>query len=135
MPNMPEGEIAEKELSLTKAIENLLPEFVKSCRENSNVVVLHQDGFAVHYQDDEYKLLGMAIKFAGLYRKRSPYHREERRNGQAAKKLARHDRDINAGTGLAESHGDVRSPRRGDPEFFDHKRKAYPCVSHTNLDE
>jgi hypothetical protein len=30
-------------------------------------VVLHQDRFAVHYQDDEYKLLGMAIKFAGLY--------------------------------------------------------------------
>ena len=67
MTNMPEGEIAEKELSLTKAMENLLPEFVKSRRENSDVVVLHQDGFAVHYQDDEYKPLGMAIKFAGLY--------------------------------------------------------------------
>ena len=67
MPNMPEREIAEKEFCLTKAVENLLPEFVKSCRENSDVVVLHQDGFAVHYQDDEYRLLGMAIKFAGLY--------------------------------------------------------------------
>jgi hypothetical protein len=62
-----EREVAEKELSLTKAMENLLPEFVKSCRENTDVVVLHQDGFAVHYQDEEYKLLGMAIKFAGLY--------------------------------------------------------------------
>lgn len=85
MPNVPEGEIAEKEMSLTKAMENLLPEFVKSCRENRDVVVLHQDGFAVHYQDDEYRLLGMAIKFAGLLRKRSPHHREKRRNAQAAK--------------------------------------------------
>jgi hypothetical protein len=67
MPNVPEGEIAEKELSLMNAMENLVPEFVKSCRESSEVVVLHQDGFAVHYQDGEYKLLGMAIKFAGLY--------------------------------------------------------------------
>jgi hypothetical protein len=33
------------------------------------VVVLHQDAFAADYQDDEYKLLGMAIKFAGLYGK------------------------------------------------------------------
>jgi hypothetical protein len=33
------------------------------------VVVLHQDAFAADYQEDEYKLLGMAIKFAGLHGK------------------------------------------------------------------
>ena len=30
------------------------------------VVMLHQDAFAAAYQDEEYRLLGMAIKYAGL---------------------------------------------------------------------
>ena len=29
------------------------------------MVIIHQDSFAVDYQQDEYALLGMAIKFAG----------------------------------------------------------------------
>jgi hypothetical protein len=29
-------------------------------------VLLHQDAFAADYQEDEYRLLGMAIKYAGL---------------------------------------------------------------------
>jgi hypothetical protein len=29
-------------------------------------VLLHQDAFAADYQEDEYTLLGMAIKYAGL---------------------------------------------------------------------
>ncbi|MGO9124855.1 MAG: hypothetical protein ACLP6G_08185 [Terriglobales bacterium] len=28
--------------------------------------MLHQDAFAADYQEDEYMLLGMAIKYAGL---------------------------------------------------------------------
>ena len=53
-------------------------------------------------------------------RKRSPYHREERRNAQAAKnQLERHSGINQRRNGLAEFHGDVRSPRRADPEFFD----------------
>ena len=35
---------------------------------NGAAVVLHQDAFAAGYDDDEYTLLGMAIKYAGLYR-------------------------------------------------------------------
>jgi hypothetical protein len=31
-----------------------------------NLVMIHQDAFAADYQDDEYMLLGMAIKYAGL---------------------------------------------------------------------
>ena len=31
------------------------------------VVLLHQDAFAAGYDDDEYALLGMAIKYAGLH--------------------------------------------------------------------
>ena len=30
-------------------------------------MLLHQDAFAAGYHDDEYTLLGMAIKYAGLY--------------------------------------------------------------------
>ena len=69
MSNAPEEGITNREHSLTTAIEELLPDFAKSCRETKEVVVLHQDAFAGDYQEDEYKLLGMAIKFAGLHGK------------------------------------------------------------------
>ena len=66
MPITPEEEITTRESSLVRVMEDLLPDSVKSCRENNDVVVLHQDAFAADYQEEEYKLLGMAIKFAGL---------------------------------------------------------------------
>ena len=69
MSNPPEEGITNREHTLTTAIEELLPDFAKSCRDAKEVMVLHQDAFAADYQDDEYKLLGMAIKFAGLYGK------------------------------------------------------------------
>jgi hypothetical protein len=48
-----------------------LPEIVKAIAEaaaekNGGTVILHQDAFAAAYDDDEYTLLGMAIKYAGL---------------------------------------------------------------------
>ena len=50
------------------AIERMLPEFVKSCTETSDdPLLIHQDAFAADY--NEYELLGMAIKFAGLHGK------------------------------------------------------------------
>ena len=69
MLNISDEELREKEAALTAKIDRLLPDFVKSCRENSDVVILHQDSFAADYQDEEYALLGMAIKFAGLHGK------------------------------------------------------------------
>jgi hypothetical protein len=36
------------------------------CEDDSELVLLHQDAFAADYQEDEYTLLGMAIKYAGL---------------------------------------------------------------------
>jgi hypothetical protein len=36
------------------------------CADESELVMLHQDAFAADYQEDEYMLLGMAIKYAGL---------------------------------------------------------------------
>jgi hypothetical protein len=69
MQNMPEEELMEKEAALAAEVERVLPDFVNSCRDNADVVIVHQDGFAADYQDHEYALLGKAIKFAGLHGK------------------------------------------------------------------
>jgi hypothetical protein len=61
------GELAGKEFSLITAIEKMLPEFSSACRApDTPVVIMHQDAFAADYQEEEYRLLGMAIKFAGI---------------------------------------------------------------------
>ena len=69
MPIMTEEERQQKEAALAAKIKDLLPDFVKACRASDDAVIIHQDSFAAEYQDDEYALLGMAIKFAGLYGK------------------------------------------------------------------
>jgi hypothetical protein len=69
MPNLREEELMEKEAALMAEVERLLPDFVNSCRDNADVVIVHQDAFAADYQDHEYALLGKAIKFAGLHGK------------------------------------------------------------------
>jgi hypothetical protein len=33
------------------------------------VVLIHQDAFAADYQEEEYSLLGKAVKYAGLFGK------------------------------------------------------------------
>ena len=66
---MTEEELREKKSALTAKIERLLPDFAKSCRDKAEMVIIHQDSFAADYQEDEYALLGMAIKFAGLHGK------------------------------------------------------------------
>lgn len=63
--NEPDIEKRIEDLNVT--VERELPkmgELVKS--ETANLVILHQDAFAADYQDEEYKLLGMAIKYIGL---------------------------------------------------------------------
>jgi hypothetical protein len=59
-----EQHIEKREKALRMAMERTLPDFVKSCEEDVGPLLIHQDAFAVDY--DEYELLGMAIKFAGL---------------------------------------------------------------------
>ena len=63
---MTTDERMQRESSLIATIRKKLPEFAKACAEDSELVLLHQDAFAADYQEDEYKLLGMAIKYAGL---------------------------------------------------------------------
>ena len=63
---MTDSEIILREANLVRTIQQRLPDFARACADDVEVVVLHQDAFAADYQDGEFKLLGMAIKYAGL---------------------------------------------------------------------
>ena len=69
MPNISDEELQDRKAALSAEIRRLLPDFVESCLKNEDMVIIHQDSFATDYQDDEYALLGKAIKFAGLHGK------------------------------------------------------------------
>lgn len=57
---------------LRATVETYLPDFVRGIEAahakdaKDGAMVLHQDSFAAGYHDDEYTLLGMAVKYAGL---------------------------------------------------------------------
>jgi hypothetical protein len=63
---MNSDERMQRESNLIAAIRTKLPDFARMCADDTEQVLLHQDAFAADYQEDEYMLLGMAIKFAGL---------------------------------------------------------------------
>ena len=63
---MAENEVMQRQSELVSRIQSRLPDFVKACAADADMVVLHQDAFAADYQDNEYALLGMAVKYAGL---------------------------------------------------------------------
>ena len=82
---MPKEELMGKEAALAAEVERLLPDFVNSCREKAEVVIIHQDAFAADYQDQEYALLGKGDKVCGAPRKGSPRYREKQRDAQRIK--------------------------------------------------
>jgi len=62
-----ETELTKKEANLIAAIEKIFPDFARACRAHDTpVLILHQDALAADYQDEEYWLFGMPIKFAGI---------------------------------------------------------------------
>jgi hypothetical protein len=63
---MNSDERMQREASLIAAIRKQLPDFARMCASDVETVTLHQDAFAADYQEDEYMLLDMAIKYAGL---------------------------------------------------------------------
>jgi hypothetical protein len=63
---MTNDERMQQESSLIATIRTKLHELAKACADDTELVLLHQDAFAADYQGDEYLLLGMAIKYAGL---------------------------------------------------------------------
>lgn len=66
MTSMTNEERMQRESNLIANIRKKLPDFARMCADDSELVMLHQDAFAADYQEDEYSLLGMAIKYAGL---------------------------------------------------------------------
>src|ERR1043166_5285287 len=66
---MTDAERQEREQDLRQRIEQGLPGFVKGCQSGGDVVLMTQDAFAADYQDEEYALLGRAVKYAGLLQK------------------------------------------------------------------
>ena len=79
MPNLNQADIFQREAALVAAVEKMLPDYAKACRApQPQVVILHQDAFAADYQEDEYRLVGMAIKFAGLCGKEVNIHGKNR---------------------------------------------------------
>jgi len=75
MPNLNRAVIVQRKTVLIAAIEKMLPDFAKACRApEPQAVIMHQDAFAADYQEEEYRLIGMAIKFAGLCGKEISIH-------------------------------------------------------------
>jgi len=53
---------------MIETVEEELPDFVKMVKTTKDeMIVFHQDAFAADYQENEFTLLGMAIKYAGLH--------------------------------------------------------------------
>jgi hypothetical protein len=58
---------------LRATVKKYLPDFARGIAEiaakggKDPTMILHQDAFAAGYDDDEYTLLGMAVKYAGLH--------------------------------------------------------------------
>jgi sulfite reductase beta subunit-like hemoprotein len=66
MTFMTNEERMQRESNLIATIRKKLPDFARICADDAEHVLLHQDAVAADYQEDEYMLLGMAIKYAGL---------------------------------------------------------------------
>ena len=72
-------ELMRRETDLITTIDKSLPDFARACyAADIPVVILHQDAFAADYQDEEYRLLGMAVKFAGTCGKEIRIHGRNR---------------------------------------------------------
>ncbi len=72
-PSPTPDEEKERIAVLRATVETYLPDFVRGIvaaqakDAEDSTMVLHQDAFAAGYHDDEYTLLGMALKYAGLH--------------------------------------------------------------------
>ena len=63
---------------LIATIRTKLPAFAKACADDTELVLLHQDAFAVDYQEDEYTLLGMAKEVRVIGRNRISLGEEDK---------------------------------------------------------
>ena len=58
--------MTRREREFKEAFERDLPDYARTWQSDEPVIVFHQDAFAADYQENEFTLLGMAIKYAGL---------------------------------------------------------------------
>ena len=80
--------LVQREADLISTIDRMLPDFARACHaEDIPVVVLHQDAFAADYQEEEYRLMGMAIKFAGICGKEIRIHGRNRKTVDQVKTI------------------------------------------------
>ena len=83
----PEG-LVRREADLIATVDKKLPDFARACRAHDiPIVVMHQDAFAADYQEDEYRLIGMAIKFAGICGKEIRIHGRNRETVDQGKRI------------------------------------------------
>lgn len=63
------GTTEKDKQKMIDTVEKELPDFVKAVKFGSGdeMLIFHQDAFAADYQEEEFRLLGMAIKYAGLH--------------------------------------------------------------------
>ena len=72
-PRVSTDEKTRRVNELRATIEHYLPGMVKAIKDlksgkvDAEAIVQHQDAFAAGYDDDEYMILGMAVKYAGLH--------------------------------------------------------------------
>ena len=79
MSNLNRTDLVQREAVLIATIEKMLPDLPKLAAPEPQVVIMHQDAFAADYQEEEYRLIGMAIKFrAGLCGKEISIHGNNR---------------------------------------------------------
>ena len=72
-PDPTEEEKKERIAGMKATVEKYMPDFAKGVEgakkdmdKHSPQIVIHQDAFAAGYDGDEYIILGMAVKYAGL---------------------------------------------------------------------
>jgi hypothetical protein len=79
MTDLNTDELTRRETDLLATIDKSLPDFAAAClAADITVVILHQDAFAADYQEEEYRLMGMAMKFAGICGKEIRIHGKNR---------------------------------------------------------
>jgi hypothetical protein len=72
-PSPTPDQATERVAVLRATVAKYLPDFARGVAEiagkgeKDSTLILHQDAFAAGYDDDEYTLLGMAVKYAGLH--------------------------------------------------------------------
>jgi hypothetical protein len=74
-PHSSKEEDTQRLNDLKATVEFYIPDFAEGVKQaaesmkqgEESTMLLHQDAFAAGYHMDEYTLLGMAVKYAGLY--------------------------------------------------------------------